>query len=102
MVVVHARTRSLVPAPCTGCGRPSGWCHSRYVGRLADASLGGRPMLIELNVRRLSCENASCDKVTFTDNAAPFINDAVLFRDRARFTDSRDAVLYRGAAQPRR
>ncbi|MGW0821994.1 SMP-30/gluconolactonase/LRE family protein [Streptomyces sp. NPDC002845] len=29
-----------------------------------------------------------------TDSAAPFINDVVLFRDRAWFTDSRDAVLY--------
>ncbi|MEU0586067.1 superoxide dismutase [Streptomyces sp. NPDC006132] len=30
-----------------------------------------------------------------TQNAAPFINDVVLHRDRAWFTDSRDAVLYR-------
>lgn len=29
-----------------------------------------------------------------TDSAAPFINDVALFRDRAWFTDSRDAVLY--------
>ncbi|MCT9144082.1 SMP-30/gluconolactonase/LRE family protein, partial [Streptomyces violarus] len=29
-----------------------------------------------------------------TRNAAPFINDVVLHRDRAWFTDSRDAVLY--------
>ncbi|MGW0863021.1 SMP-30/gluconolactonase/LRE family protein [Streptomyces sp. NPDC002611] len=29
-----------------------------------------------------------------TPNAAPFINDVVLHRDRAWFTDSRDAVLY--------
>ncbi|MEU0451941.1 superoxide dismutase [Streptomyces sp. NPDC006129] len=29
-----------------------------------------------------------------TQNAAPFINDVVLHRDRAWFTDSRDAVLY--------
>jgi sugar lactone lactonase YvrE len=29
-----------------------------------------------------------------TQNAAPFINDVVLHKDRAWFTDSRDAVLY--------
>ncbi|CAM5627394.1 SMP-30/gluconolactonase/LRE family protein [Streptomyces purpurascens] len=29
-----------------------------------------------------------------TRNAAPFVNDVVLHRDRAWFTDSRDAVLY--------
>ncbi|MGI3229946.1 transposase family protein [Streptomyces sp. GTA36] len=65
--MVCARTRSSSPAPCTGCGRPSGWCHSRYVRRLADASLGGRPVLIELSVRRLYCENAACGKVTFVE-----------------------------------
>ncbi|MGK3945269.1 ISL3 family transposase [Streptomyces caeruleatus] len=64
---MRARTRSLAPAPCTGCGTPSGWCHSRYVRRLGDASLGGRPVLIELSVRRLYCENAACGKVTFAE-----------------------------------
>ncbi|MFE2973138.1 ISL3 family transposase [Streptomyces sp. NPDC059340] len=66
-MVVRARTRSHAPAPCTGCGTPSGWCHSRYVRRLGDASLGGRPVLIELSVRRLYCENASCGKATFAE-----------------------------------
>ncbi|MGW1327371.1 transposase family protein [Streptomyces antibioticus] len=67
VVVVRARTRSFTPASRTGCGRPSGWCHSRYVRRLADASLGGRPVLIELSVRRLYCENAACAKLTFVE-----------------------------------
>ncbi|WP_406280090.1 transposase family protein [Streptomyces sp. NBC_00191] len=66
-MVVRARTRSLAPARCTGCGTPSGWCHSRYVRRFGDTSLGGRPVLIELSVRRLYCENASCGKVTFAE-----------------------------------
>ncbi|MFI1883585.1 transposase family protein [Streptomyces althioticus] len=65
--MVRARTRSFTPASCTGCGRPSGWCHSRYVRRLTDASLGGRPVLIELSVRRLYCENAACAKLTFVE-----------------------------------
>ncbi|MFF4527622.1 ISL3 family transposase, partial [Streptomyces bluensis] len=67
VVVVRARTRSLAPTPCTGCGTPSGWCHSRYVRRLGDTSLGDRPVLIELSVRRLYCENAACEKVTFAE-----------------------------------
>ncbi|MFD9053556.1 transposase family protein [Streptomyces zaomyceticus] len=66
-VAIHARTKSGVPAGCTGCGRLSEWCHSRYVRRLADASLGGRPVRIDLSVRRLYCENASCPKVTFAE-----------------------------------
>ncbi|MET7860089.1 ISL3 family transposase [Streptomyces sp. NPDC005318] len=45
----------------------SNWIHSRYVRHLADAALGGRPVRIDLSVRRLFCENASCPKVTFAE-----------------------------------
>ncbi|MFJ1678121.1 transposase family protein [Streptomyces sp. NPDC088251] len=67
VVTVHARTRSGVPAGCTGCGQLSAWCHSRYVRHLADVTLGGRPLRIELSVRRLYCENPTCPKVTFAE-----------------------------------
>ncbi|MGW8358059.1 ISL3 family transposase [Streptomyces wedmorensis] len=69
-VTVHARTRSGVPAACAGCGRLSEWCHSRYVRRLADVTLAGRPVRIGLSVRRLYCENATCPKVTFAEQVA--------------------------------
>lgn len=67
VVAVRARTRSGVPAGCTGCGQLSVWCHSRYVRRLADVTLGGRPLRIDLSVRRLYCENPACPKVTFAE-----------------------------------
>ncbi|MEU8812337.1 ISL3 family transposase, partial [Streptomyces anthocyanicus] len=44
VVAVYARTRSGEPAGCTGCGRLSEWCHSRYARRLADVTLAGRPL----------------------------------------------------------
>ncbi|WP_405547459.1 ISL3 family transposase [Streptomyces phaeochromogenes] len=66
-VVIRARTRARAPAWCTGCGAPSEWVHSRYERRLADSALGGRPVRIDLSVRRLYCENADCPKVTFTE-----------------------------------
>ncbi|WP_308369225.1 transposase family protein [Streptomyces sp. ISL-21] len=66
-MAVRSRTRSSVPAGCTGCGELSVWCHSRYVRRLADVPLGGRPLRIDLSVRRLYCENPACPKVTFTE-----------------------------------
>jgi hypothetical protein len=64
-VVMQARMRSGAPAGCTGCGTLSEWVHSRYVRRLADVTLGGRPVRIDLSVRRLYCENSACPKVTF-------------------------------------
>lgn len=45
----------------------SDWGHSRYIRHLHDASLGGRPVRIDLSVRRLYCENAVCPKVTFAE-----------------------------------
>ncbi|MFC9432071.1 ISL3 family transposase [Streptomyces sp. NPDC056987] len=67
VVAVHARTRSGVPAGCTGCGELSAWCHSRYVRCLADVTLGGRPLRINLSVRRLYCENPACSKATIAE-----------------------------------
>ncbi|MFJ2444098.1 ISL3 family transposase [Streptomyces sp. NPDC087658] len=69
-VAVRARTRSGEPAECTGCGQLSAWCHSRYVRRLADVALGGRPLRIDLSVRRLYCENLACPKATFAEQVA--------------------------------
>ncbi|MEU2118165.1 transposase family protein [Streptomyces sp. NPDC016459] len=67
VVVVQARTRSVDPAECTGCGQLSDWRHNRYARRLADVTLAGRPVRIDLSVRRLYCENVTCPKVTFAE-----------------------------------
>lgn len=66
-VTVGAHTRSGGPARCTGCGQLSVWCHSRYVRSLADVTLAGRPLRVELSVRRLYCENTTCPTVTFAE-----------------------------------
>ncbi|WP_405653810.1 transposase family protein [Streptomyces sp. NBC_00019] len=65
-VVISARSRAE-PAACTGCGRISDWEHSRYVRHVADEAVGGRPVRIELSVRRLYCENPACPKATFAE-----------------------------------
>lgn len=58
-----------VPAQCTGCGRFSACRHSTYERRVADEAAGGRPVRIDLTVRRLYCENADCLKTTFAEKA---------------------------------
>jgi transposase len=62
VLVVVAATRAG-PALCTGCGQLSDWVHSVYVRHLADEAVGGRPVRIDLTVRRLYCENPACAKV---------------------------------------
>ncbi|MFI1409840.1 transposase family protein [Streptomyces sp. NPDC020707] len=66
-VMVRARTRTRAPAACTGCGVVSARVHSRYERHLADAAVGGRPVRIDLSVRRLYCENPACAKRTFAE-----------------------------------
>lgn len=41
--------------------------HSRYGRRIADAPVAARPVLIELSVRRLFCDNNDCASATFAE-----------------------------------
>ncbi|MFI8308051.1 transposase family protein [Streptomyces sp. NPDC085927] len=45
---------------CPACGTTSARVHSRYVRRLADSAVGGRPVVIELRVRRSRCRQGAC------------------------------------------
>jgi transposase len=69
MLVLAARTRDS-PAACAGCGRDSAWEHSRYRRQVADEAVGGRPVRVDLMVRRLYCENPDCPKRTFVEQVA--------------------------------
>ena len=52
---------------CPACGRSSRRVHSRYERRLADAAIGGRRVVIRLQVRRLFCDDPGCAKTTFAE-----------------------------------
>lgn len=67
LVRVAVRTLDAVPVDCSACGQPSGWDHSCYVRRVADEAIGGRPVVIDVSVRRLYCENSGCAKATFVE-----------------------------------
>ncbi|WP_432758533.1 transposase family protein [Streptomyces virginiae] len=58
-------TRGL--AGCPSCKTVSGRVHSNYVRRLDDASMGGRPVVIELRVRRFRCGEPPCPRATFAE-----------------------------------
>ncbi|MFI1869401.1 transposase family protein [Streptomyces jumonjinensis] len=65
-VVLRTRSRTL-SARCTGCGKWSSRVHGRYERRLADAPLGGVPVVIVLLIRRFKCLAAACPAVTFAE-----------------------------------
>jgi transposase len=66
VVRVKGRTRDSA-LPCPDCGAFSSRVHSRYPRRLADVAVGGRPVVIDLSVRRLFCDVASCARCTFAE-----------------------------------
>jgi transposase len=63
---IWARARTE-QAACPACGRFSVRVHSRYQRRLADAAIGGRPVLIRLTVRRFFCPAPDCPVITFAE-----------------------------------
>ncbi len=70
LIRITARTREGLAVACPGRGRISGWEHSRYVRHVADEAVGGRPVVIDLSVRRLYCQNPACSKSTFAEQVA--------------------------------
>ncbi len=68
-VWIGARSRASQVA-CPGCGRLSARVHSRYERRVADAAVAGRRVVIRLRVRRLFCDDTTCQTATFTEQVA--------------------------------
>jgi hypothetical protein len=65
-VKIVARTGSE-PVACRDCGTPSARVHDRYWRCLQDLACGGRPVQVELEVRRLICDNPGCPVATFAE-----------------------------------
>ncbi|MGW2826098.1 ISL3 family transposase [Streptomyces sp. NPDC001443] len=64
---VVARTRDDLVVDCPGCGTAARRVHSRYERHLADIGLAGRPVVIDLSVRRLVCDWPTCPRRTFVE-----------------------------------
>jgi transposase len=54
-------------SPCPGCGARSERVHSRYLRRLTDLPLAGRPVRLVVVARRFHCDAASCGRRIFTE-----------------------------------
>jgi transposase len=65
-VLITARSRAA-DANCRRCGLSSARVNSRYRRRLHDLAAGGRPVTIDLEVRRFFCSNPECELRTFAE-----------------------------------
>ncbi|WP_254068867.1 ISL3 family transposase [Streptomyces sp. TM32] len=66
-------------ATCPACGTRSRRVHNCYQRSLADAAVGGRPVVVHLLVRRFRCPAASCPRTTFVEQI-----DGLTFRHGRR------------------
>lgn len=64
-MVIYARTTGA-EAVCPVCFTVSARVHSRYVRRLSDTAIASRPAWL-LRVRKFFCNNASCQRKTFSE-----------------------------------
>ena len=69
-VFVAARTAGRAVC-CRSCGVVASRVHSRYRRRLQDLACAGRPVTIELEVRRFFCDNTACELETFAEHDSP-------------------------------
>ncbi|MFE3784656.1 transposase family protein, partial [Amycolatopsis sp. NPDC059090] len=58
-VVIFARS-GRTGRSCRVCASWSERVHSRYLRRVSDEPVGGRPVTIVLTVRRFYCRNSDC------------------------------------------
>jgi transposase len=65
--VLITATAAAPQASCPRCGTMSARVHSRYQRAVADAPIGGVPVVIELAVRRMFCVAAGCPQRTFAE-----------------------------------
>ena len=65
-VLITARSRAE-EAACRRCGLSLARVSSRYPRQVHDLAAGGRPVMIDLEVRRFFCGNPECELRTFAE-----------------------------------
>ena len=84
-LTINLRARQAT-ARCPLCGRRSRRVHSRYQRTLTDLPWGEHAVTVLLNVRRLFCDNARCERRIFAerlpDVAAPWARKTVRLAER--------------------
>jgi zinc-finger of transposase IS204/IS1001/IS1096/IS1165/Transposase len=66
VIVVRART-AAGPVACPRCGSLTGQVHGYYQRTVADLPADGRPVVVNVRVRRMRCAALSCPVQTFRE-----------------------------------
>jgi transposase len=98
IVRLHARTATPGGA-CPRCGGTSRRVHAWHARRLAVLPVAGRGVLIELQVRRLVCQDAQCPQRTFRQQVPALAARYARRTQRLTATVGRVAVTLAGRAR---
>ena len=66
VIVVRART-TAGPVPCPRCAGLTGHVHGYYQRTVADVPADGRPVVVQVRVRRMRCGDLDCPVQTFRE-----------------------------------
>jgi len=66
LIRVRARSRE-VPVPCPGCAVETAHVHAWCERAVADVPVDGRPVVVNVRVRRLACRDWRCPRRTFRE-----------------------------------
>ncbi|WP_146103744.1 transposase family protein, partial [Nonomuraea solani] len=84
--VVFTVGSAIPAATCPNCGTTSARTHGGYRRRLADLPISGRPVRIDVGVRRFRCDDPGCGAATFAEQipglTAPFARRTAGLTDR--------------------
>jgi transposase len=86
-VIIHVHPASA-RGSCPDCGTSSARVHSRYLRRLDDLPIGGRPVQLEVRARRFLCDASSCRRWTFAERL-----DETVAPRKARRTGQLDEIV---------
>jgi len=77
-IIIHVKSKRE-EVLCPYCGKKSKKNYSKYTRRVQDLPIQGKTVMIEIESRKLYCENPDCEKKTFVE---PF----ECVRERSRMT----------------
>jgi transposase len=69
LIRVRARSRE-VPVPCPGCAVQTARVHAWCERVVADVPVDGRPVVVNVRVRRLACRDWRCPRRTFREQVS--------------------------------
>ncbi|MFC7557548.1 transposase family protein [Pseudoroseomonas wenyumeiae] len=95
LVIVAASRGGTAAWP--DCGAPSAVVHSRYERHLQDLPWQGRPVTLQIQVRRLRCPNPGCQRQTFAEH---LVKGAAVAARRTRRLDDLQRHLGATTAGP--